>query len=164
MKASQEDTIVRLARAARANGLELMLEVIASGDGPMADGTTAEVIQRFYDLGVRPDWWKIEPMAGDAAWSLACGAVERNDPWCRGMVVLGRGQSEERLAESFAAAARHRAVKGFAVGRTIFAAAARDWLAGEADDGAAVADMAARYGRLCAEWDRARAIDEGEGT
>ena len=169
MKASQEDTIVRLARAARANGLELLLEVIASGEGPMADGTTAEVIQRFYDLGVRPDWWKIEPMAGDDAWSLACGAVERNDPWCRGVVVLGRGESEERLAESFVAAARHEAVKGFAVGRTIFAPAARAWLAGEMDDGAAVADMAARYGRLCAAWDRVArggpgAFEKGEET
>ena len=157
MKASQEDTIVRLARAARANGLELLLEVIASGLGAeVEDRTTADVVQRFYDLGVRPDWWKLEPMRSEAAWSHVCGAVERNDPWCRGIVVLGRGEAEEGLAESFAAAARHSAVKGFAVGRTIFAAAARAWLAGEMSDEAAVADMATRFGRLCAAWDGAR--------
>ena len=34
--------------------------------------------------------------------------------------------------------------------------AARGWLAGEIDDGAAVADMAARYLRLCRIWDTAR--------
>ena len=157
MKASQEDSIVRLARAARANGLEFLLEVIASGLGPaVEDRTVADVIQRFYDLGVRPDWWKLEPMRSDAAWTLACGSVERNDPWCRGIVVLGQGEAEEGLAESFAAAARHSAVKGFAVGRTIFAEAARAWLAGETSDEAAVADMAARFGRLCAAWERAR--------
>ena len=157
MRASQEDTIVRLARAARANGLELLLEVIASGLGPaMDDRTVADVIQRFYDVGVRPDWWKLEPMQGDAAWSLACGAVERNDPWCRGIVVLGRGESEAHLAESFAAAARNRAVKGFAVGRTIFAPAARAWFADEMTDEEAVAEMAARFGRLCTVWDLVR--------
>ena len=131
--------------------------MIASGLGPdMDDRTTADVIQRFYDVGVRPDWWKLEPMRGDAAWSLACGAVERNDPWCRGIVVLGRGESEARLAESFRAAARHGAVKGFAVGRTIFAPAAKGWLAGEMSDAEAVADMAARFRRMCAAWDGAR--------
>ena len=53
MKASQEDTIVRLAHAARANGLEFLLEVLASPVAPVDEHTTAEVIQRFYDIGVR---------------------------------------------------------------------------------------------------------------
>ena len=163
MRVSQEDTVVRLARAARANGLELLLEVIAGGLGPaVEDRTVTDVIQRFCDLGVRPDWWKLEPMRSDAAWSLACEAVERNDPWCRGIVVLGQGETEEELAKSFRAAARHPAVKGFAIGRTIFAAAARAWLAGEMSDEAAVADMAARFGRLSAAWDRARSARAGE--
>ena len=156
MKAGQEGTITRVARAARANGLELLLEVIASAVAPVVDHTIADIIRRFYDLEVRPDWWKLEPMRDDASWSRTCAAVARNDPWCRGIVVLGRGESEEDLAESFAAAARHAQVRGFAVGRTIFASAARAWLAGEMSDSEAVADMAARYRRLCAAWDVAR--------
>ena len=36
-------------------------------------------------------------------------------------------------------------MRGFAVGRTIFADAARAWLAGEIDDAAAVDDMAERF-------------------
>ena len=62
MKADQEATIVRLARAARANRLEFLLEIIPSKVGPVTDATSAEIIQRFYDLGVYPDWWKLEPM------------------------------------------------------------------------------------------------------
>ena len=158
IKASQEDTIVRLARAARANGLELLLEVIASDIAPTDDQTVARTVQRFYDLGVRPDWWKLEPAQGDAAWALVCEAVERNDPWCRGILVLGRGESEETLAAAFAAAARHAPVKGFAVGRTIFSSAARRWLAGEMTDDEAAADMAARYRRLCVSWDASRGV------
>ena len=158
MKASQEDTIVRLARAARANGLELLLELNASAVGPVEDHTAAEIIQRFHDLGVRPDWWKLEPIWNDAAWSRICGTVERNDPWCRGIVASGRGGSEETVAESLGAAARHASVKGFAAGRAIFAPAARAWLAGEMDDDEAVADMAARYRRLCASWNAARGV------
>ena len=158
MKASQEDILVRLAQAARANGLELLLELNASAVGPVEDHTAAEIIQRFHDLGVRPDWWKLEPIWNEAGWSRICGTVERNDPWCRGIVVSGRGECEETVAESLAVAARHTSVKGFAAGRAIFAPAARAWLAGEMDDDEAVADMAARYRRLCASWDAARGV------
>ena len=42
--------------------------------------TTATVIQRFYDVGVFPDWWKLEPMQTDAAWADACAAIERERP------------------------------------------------------------------------------------
>ena len=159
MKAHREDAIVRLARAARANGLEFMLEVIPSGTGPVGDHAIARVVRRFHDLGVRPDWWMLGAMPGDAAWSHVCAAVQENDPWCRGIVALGRGEGEEVLAEGFGAAARHEAVRGFAAGCAIFAPAACAWLAGTMTDAEAVADMAARFGRLCEAWDRAR----GEG-
>ena len=163
-KAHREDAIVRLARAARANGLEFMLEVIPSGTGPVEDHAIARVVRRFHDLGVRPDWWMFGAMPGDAAWSHACAAVQENDPWCRGIVALGRGEGEEELAGSFGAAARHEPVRGFAAGCAIFAPAARAWLAGTMTDAEAVADMAARFGRLCEAWDRARgALPRFEG-
>lgn len=156
MKANQEATVVRLAAAARANNLEFLLEVIPSKAGPVGDDTTARVIQRFYDLGVYPDWWKLEPMATHAAWAAACDAVARNDPHARGIVVLGLDAPADELRRSFAAAASFELVKGFAVGRTIFGATARKWLAGEVDDATAVEEMAAKYAALCEAWDGAR--------
>ncbi len=156
LKAEQEATVARLAEAARANGLELLLEVIPSKAGPVDDQTTAAAIRRFYEIGVRPDWWKLEPMRSDAAWAASCAAIAENDPWCRGVVVLGLEAAEEELAASFTAAARQPLVKGFAVGRTIFADAARSWFRGELDDAAAVTTMAARFRSLCGLWDEAR--------
>jgi 5-dehydro-2-deoxygluconokinase len=157
LKADQEATVVRLARAARANRLEFLLEIIPSKVGPVTETTSAEIIQRFYDVGVYPDWWKLEPMTSDAAWKHACAAITRNDPYTRGIVVLGLEAPAEELAASFAVAARHDLVKGFAVGRTIFAEAARGWLGGAITDREAVEDMAVRYERLCRIWDEARA-------
>ena len=75
----------------------------------------------------------------------------------RGVVVLGLDAAEGELAASLALAARHDLVKGFAVGRTIFADAARGWLAGTMTDEAAISLMAERYARLCGIWDAARA-------
>uniref|UniRef100_UPI00273F4DF2 5-dehydro-2-deoxygluconokinase n=1 Tax=Nioella sp. MMSF_3534 TaxID=3046720 RepID=UPI00273F4DF2 len=157
MWARQEETILRLFSAARRNRLEFLLEVIPSKVGAVDDQTTAKVIQRFYDLGVYPDWWKLEPMKSDAGWQAACDAITRNDPYTRGIVVLGLAAEEAALRESFAVAARYPLVKGFAVGRTIFGAAAEAYMKDAITAGEAVDQMAEKYARLCAIWDEARA-------
>ena len=156
MKAEQEATVQRLFTAARRNRLEFLLEVIPSKAGPVEDETTARVIQRFYDIGVYPDWWKLEPMKTKAAWANACEAITRNDPYTRGIVVLGLDAPAEELESSLAVAAGFDLVKGFAVGRTIFGDAARKWLNGKISDDEAVAEMVARYKNLCDVWDRVR--------
>ena len=156
MWARQEATVQRLFSACRRNRLEFLLEVIPSKAGPIDDETTATIIRRFYGLGVFPDWWKLEPMVGETAWRNACAAIEANDRHVRGIVVLGLEASEDALRDSFETAARFPLVKGFAVGRTIFADAARAYMAGEMTPQEAVAQMAGRYARLCALWDAAR--------
>jgi 5-dehydro-2-deoxygluconokinase len=155
-KAKQEDTVRRLFHACRRNRLEMLLEIIPSKVAPTDDQTSAQIIQRFYDLGIYPDWWKLEPFTTDAAWTNACAAITRNDPHTRGVVVLGLDASEADLATSLALAAKQPLVKGFAIGRTIFGDAARAWLKGEMTDAAAVAQMSDRYARLAALWDQAR--------
>jgi len=155
-KADQEETVLRLAQAARANGLELLLEIVSSKVGPCDQQTASSVIERFYEIGVYPDWWKLEPMKCDTAWKNACEAISHHDPYCRGIVVLGLEAPESELAASFEVAARHKLVKGFAVGRSIFASVARDWLSGTITDDAAITSMAKRYRALCDTWDAAR--------
>jgi len=160
MKAAQEAVVVRLFHAARRNRLEVLLEVIPSKVGPVDDHTTARIIERFYDLAVYPDWWKLEPFGSDAACAAACAAIAARDPHVRGVVVLGLDAEETALAASLQLAARHSLVKGFAVGRTIFGQAAREWMAGSLTDAAAVGMMAATYARLCGIWDAARGSGE----
>ncbi|UFS68220.1 5-dehydro-2-deoxygluconokinase (plasmid) [Paracoccus denitrificans] len=161
MQADQEATVLRLFTAARRNGLEFLLEIIPSKVGPCDDGTTAELIHRFYRIGVYPDWWKLEPMRTAAAWEAAIRAIEEHDRHTRGIVVLGLDAPEAELAASFAVAAGYPLVRGFAVGRTIFGSVAQGWLAGALSDEAAVAEMQRRYARLCTLWDEARAKASG---
>ncbi|MGV1916241.1 bifunctional 5-dehydro-2-deoxygluconokinase/5-dehydro-2-deoxyphosphogluconate aldolase [Rhizobium sp. 22-785-1] len=157
MRAEQEETVSRLFTAARRNRLEFLLEVIPSKVAPIDDNTTARIIDRFYEIGVYPDWWKLEPLKSVEAWRQATDAVKRHDPYVRGIVVLGLEAPQSELEESFRLAAGFDLVKGFAVGRTIFVEAARNWLAGKVSDEEAVVDMAARYDALCQIWDKARA-------
>ncbi|QDA36998.1 5-dehydro-2-deoxygluconokinase (plasmid) [Paracoccus liaowanqingii] len=162
LRARQEATVGRLFTAARRNGLEFLLEIIPSKVGPVDDDTTATLIRQFYAAGIFPDWWKLEPLSSRTAWSTAIAAIEENDRHTRGIVVLGLDAPEKALADSFRIAAAFPLVRGFAVGRTIFGEVARDWMAENSDDAAAVARMAERYGRLCGLWDQARAAQAVE--
>jgi 5-dehydro-2-deoxygluconokinase len=154
LKARQERELLRVHDAARTLGRELLIEVIAGRHGALGPDTVAAVLRRLYGLGIKPDWWKLEPQTDASAWRAVAAAIEANDPLCRGIVLLGLEAPEAELEAAFSSASQEPLVKGFAVGRTLFAEAARRWLRGEIDDEAAVADMAARFGRLVEAWQR----------
>jgi 5-dehydro-2-deoxygluconokinase len=157
LKERQEAALVAVQDACRTTGRELLIEIIASKHGEVADATAAQVLERLYAVGLKPDWWKLEPQTSAAGWRAIEDAIRAGDPYCRGVVLLGLEAPEEELVAAFRLAAQSPAVKGFAIGRTIFAAAAEKWLAGSMPDEEAVAEMAARFGRLCQAWDRAAA-------
>ncbi|SHF19500.1 5-dehydro-2-deoxygluconokinase [Kaistia soli DSM 19436] len=156
LKARQERELLRLADAALTVGRELLVEIIAGKNGPVDDTTIARVLTRLYDLGIRPDWWKLEPQKTAAAWRNISDVIAARDPWCRGIVMLGLEAPEHELVEAFGAAQATPLVRGFAVGRTIFAEAAEHWLSGAITDEEAVADMASKFGRLVAAWQDVR--------
>ncbi len=157
LRERQERQLLRLFDACRKTRHELLVEIILPA-GMASDATTvAHALERLYSLGIKPDWWKLEPMDDPAHWRGVASVIERHDPFCRGVVLLGLSQPIETLLAAFAAVADVPVVKGFAVGRTIFAEAARAWLADEIDDAAAVTMLAANLSELVEGWRRARA-------
>ena len=157
LRERQERQLVRLFDACRKTGHELLLEIVAPPGVACDAHATARTLDRLYDLGIRPDWWKLEPAADRAAWTAIGDVVQARDPWCRGVLVLGQAQTPEALAVAFAATAGVAVVKGFAVGRTIFEAPARAWLAGEFDDQAALDVLTEGFAQLVSLWRTARA-------
>lgn len=138
--------------AARKIGRELLVEIIASKHGDIDDKTIARAIEEVYAIGVKPDWWKLEPQASPAAWRNVEAAIARNDAYCRGIVLLGLDAPMDELKAAFGAASDAPMVKGFAVGRTIFSHAFENWAAGTMSDEAAIDDMAQRFAALCDVW------------
>jgi 5-dehydro-2-deoxygluconokinase len=156
LRERQERQALRLFDACRATGHELLVEIIASKNGAVDAKTTARAIQRFYDIGVWPDWWKLEPAADSESWANIERAILKNDPHCRGVVLLGLSTPHDQLVQSFGPAARANLVKGFAVGRTIFNGAAERWFKGELDDEAAIAALANNLAGLVEAWRAAK--------
>ncbi|MCB1485992.1 MAG: 5-dehydro-2-deoxygluconokinase [Bauldia sp.] len=156
LMAEQVEKLRTLYDAARANQLELLVEVISSKQMPLGDDTTAAMLSAIYAAGIKPDWWKLEAQPSADAWAAIATVIAEADPWCRGVVLLGLEAPAAELREAFARAADFGIVKGFAVGRTIFSDCAGKWLAGAIDDETAIATMADGFGNLVATWQQLR--------
>ena len=153
----QDRQLKRLFDACRKTRHELLIEVILPSGMPVDAHTAARAISRIYEVGVRPDWWKLEPSPSAATWKNIERAIALGDPYCRGVVLLGLSAPQSELAASFAVAAPFKIVKGFAVGRTIFGEIAREWFRGVTGDEAAVKRMAANLSALVSAWRHVRA-------
>ncbi|MGN6777948.1 bifunctional 5-dehydro-2-deoxygluconokinase/5-dehydro-2-deoxyphosphogluconate aldolase [Rhizobium sp.] len=158
LKAEQQEKLRTLFEAARKVGRELLVEIIAGKNGPLTDDTIPTAMEELYALGIKPDWWKLEPQESASAWKKIDAVIAKNDPWCRGIVLLGLEAPAEELIRSFEATLAAPSVKGFAVGRTIFSDAARAWLSGGMNDEEAIADMAGRFRQLTQAWLKTRGV------
>ncbi len=154
LKDEQALKLRTLFEATRGIGRELLIEIIAGKHGTLADDTVARALGELYDRGIKPDWWKLEPQASAQAWKNIGDVIARNDPYCRGIVLLGLEAPAAELAKAFDVAAGQPAVKGFAIGRTIFNDVAKDWLARRIKDDEAIAAMTERFGKLVDLWKR----------
>jgi 5-dehydro-2-deoxygluconokinase len=156
LKAEQQQKLRTLFEAARKVGRELLVEIIAGKHGKLDENTIPRALEELYALGIKPDWWKLEPQASAAAWKKIEAVINTNDPYCRGVVLLGLEAPLADLEVAFAATADAAVVKGFAVGRSNFSQAAVECLAGRKNDQAAVDDMAQRFEQLTKAWLAAR--------
>lgn len=146
-------TLLEVQRAAWETEHELLLEVIPKrGNGPVEHGAVPQVMRALYDAGLQPDWWKLPAMPRSALWRETAEVLAQRDPDCRGIVVLGLEAPEAELARSFSMCAGVEAVKGFAVGRTLWAAPAAAWLGGQLDDAGLVQRVADAFSRLADAW------------
>jgi len=157
LRAEQDEWLQQVWEATRASGHELLLEVIPPA-ASLAPGDTGEAVVRairhFYDIGLKPEWWKVGTMAA-RQWQALDALVQARDPYCRGAVILGLSQPLEQLIAGFAQA-RSPLVKGFMVGRSVWASASLAWLKQDIDDAQFQAQVAANFRQLIAGWRASR--------
>ena len=153
LRLAQEQTVLELWEATRESGNELLLEIIPpkalTPDGS-ADAAVLRAVKRFYNLGVKPEWWKLAPMQ-EQGWRELEALITERDRHCRGAVILGLNQPLEFLADSFANAT-NPIVKGFMVGRTLWADASLKWFRGDIDDATLIDEVARNFAVLVDAW------------
>ncbi|MFJ1258257.1 5-dehydro-2-deoxygluconokinase [Cupriavidus sp. CuC1] len=165
LRAEQDEQLQVVWEATRYSGHELLLEVIPPKDSLAPDDegeAVVRAIRHFYDIGLKPEWWKVGAMANHQ-WRALEALVKERDPWCRGAVILGLNQPLEQLVESFGQATSPL-VKGFMIGRTVWADASLAWLGKEIDDASFRAQVGANFRRLIAGWRASRPAAQAEAV
>ena len=152
LRRAQDERLLQVMEAAQTIGRETMIEIIAGKHGGLTINTVAAVLGHLYSIGIKPDWWKLEPQASAAAWRAIGDVIDKHDPYCRGIVVLGLERPDEELSAAFKAARATPWVKGFAIGRSIFGSVAEEWFSGRIGDRQATEAMAARFFHFCELW------------
>lgn len=162
LRLEQEAQLQTLWEATRVSGHELLLEVVPPTEPLPEDQTDAKrdelvlrSIQRLYNLGFKPEWWKLAPLSC-GAWDRLATLIAERDPQCRGVVILGLNQPLDYLAKSFAQAS-NPIIKGFMVGRTLWTEASLRWLKNQIDDDTLVRDVASNFSALVEAWDATHA-------
>lgn len=159
LRLEQEDKVLELWEATRASGNELLLEIILPKALTVAgeeDAAVLRAVTRFYDLGVKPEWWKLAPMTA-AGWHSLEQLLAERDRHCRGAVILGLNQPIAHLVDSFRHAT-NPVVKGFMVGRSLWMAESLAWLRGEIDDATFISKVAHNYTVLVDAWRNRRSM------
>ncbi len=152
LRLAQEDKMLVLFEACRTTNHELLLEIIPPSDTEIDDNTLARSLDNLYAREIFPDWWKLPPQKTTMAWDNITRVIEENDPYCRGVVMLGLGASEDELKLGFELAAEQPLCKGFAVGRSVFQSPAEQWFAGKIDDSEVIEQVSQNYSRLVQLW------------
>ncbi len=151
-RAAQEAVLAKATRAAHGTGHEMLIEVIASRGRPSWPDAVPAAMERLYDIGLEPDWWKLPPPASAKDWDGLEALIDARDPLCRGVLLLGLDAPEAEIAAGFGLARGRKWAKGFAVGRTAFAKPSQAWLENKLDDAGLIRDVEAAYRRLIAAW------------
>ncbi|MEJ2419165.1 MAG: PfkB family carbohydrate kinase [Exilibacterium sp.] len=151
MRTNQEQQLKEIYRACCKSGHELLLEVVLPPDMPKSDELYLHTLKRLYSLNIKPDWWKLPPLASHS-WDRVSELLEESDPHCHGVVILGLEAPMDQLQEGFNAAAGKDAVKGFAVGRTIFMEPSREWMLNRINDDEFIRRIKENYRQLIALW------------
>ena len=154
----QEAQMRALYEAVQASGHELLLEIIPPKSLPRESDTVYRALARLYNLGIYPEWWKLEPM-DVSQWQAIDALIAERDPYCRGVVLLGLNASVDVLRDGFRAACESATCRGFAVGRTIFQEPSRRWLAQSIDDSELKRAIRANFETLIDAWREARVAD-----
>lgn len=128
-------------------GIDFMLEVLIQNEGTKADWS-GKMIDEIEAAGVKPTIWKIEALETVAEWRELATHTDAS------IIILGRGESKKQVDTWVKAAANSGCVIGFAVGRTIFLKALKEFVAGKRTRESAVEQIGKNYLHYIRLWEK----------
>lgn len=125
-------------------------------DTEMRPALMVRAIQELQKSGIEPDVWKLEGLDRTDDFVKVCQAAREGGRDKVGCIVLGRGESSEKVREWLQAGVNVKGVIGFAVGRTVFWEPLKAFKEGKSSREQASEQIAKNYSSFCRMWLEAR--------
>lgn len=119
LNARQLEKLKKLSDYCREERLKLLVELIVQGVGIPWE-LEKEAISQFQNFGVEPDVWKLEGLDARQDYEKVVEQAKSGGRENISIVILGRGESKEKVEQWIKAGLGIPGVIGFAIGRTIF--------------------------------------------
>lgn len=156
----QTERLAKLSRWLHSHGRRFLYELLipataaqlercggdqARYDAEIRPSLVVEAIRAQQEEGVEPDIWKIEGLDSRADCARVVAQARAGGREGVACIVLGRGANEERVLDWLHVAAAVPGFEGFAVGRTIWEEALKQFLDGHVSRPTTVTTIADRY-------------------
>ena len=139
--------VKEIADVCKTKDIPLLLEIVTTTDITEREKTILDTIDTLHHQEIFPDIWKLEAQTSVSAWKhIAAHAAAP-------IVVLGRGENEDTVKEYLKIAKQSGTVKGFAVGRTIFAKPLMAYIHNTMSKEKAIAEIARHFMECKKVWD-----------
>ena len=127
-RGEQESLLTSLYQACRDTHHALLIDITPPTNSLITASTLGHIMQRFYDLGIYPDWWQFASPRDQRSWDSIQRVIEDNDPDCLGTFVQLPATSHEQLSIILEQAIRQPICKGVVLGKNMIQPILEQWL------------------------------------
>jgi 5-dehydro-2-deoxygluconokinase len=164
IRGEQEKALLSLYQACRETGHLLLIEISPPTNSLVTASTLGHIMQRFYELGIYPDWWQFAAPRDQRSWDSLHRVIQDNDPDCLGVFVHTPLCSLDQLGVLFDMISKQPICKGFVLGKTLFQPIIEQWLSQKIADHVLVDHVKPLFHQIINMWHERQSSDVKESS
>lgn len=163
-RGEQEAMLLSLYQACRDTEHPLLIDITPPTNSLITASTLGHIMQRFYDLGVYPDWWQFAFPRDQRSWDSIHRVIEDNDPDCLGTFIQLPTTTLEQLSAILDQAIKQPLCKGIVLGKGLIQPVVEQWLSQKIADHILIEQIKPLFHQIMTLWQSKKNVHIREGS
>lgn len=163
-RGEQETMLLSLYQACRDTEHPLLIDITPPTNSLITASTLGHIMQRFYDLGVYPDWWQFAFPRDQRSWDSIHRVIEDNDPDCLGVFIQLPTTTLDQLNIILEQASKQPLCKGIVMGKGLIQPVLEQWLSQKIADHILIEQVKPLIQQIVTLWESKKNIHVREGS
>lgn len=134
LRGQQEALLTQLHQVCRYTKHQLLIDLLMPMNSLITAKTHSHIMQRFYELGIYPDYWQMSIPRDQRSWENIYSIIQESAPFCQGIFINAVAAPVPQLPTLIEIAGKEKICQGLVVGRTLFQQTVEQWFAKKIDD------------------------------